>query len=237
VSKNTLGSEYNLNNQAIGQQQVQGENRRNSAIDAARRLYNELLMGGKQRFGGASSAGEAYQSLAGTELQRNNQSIATDYSTFMGQVDMARNSLTERYNQSLQQLELQKQQLLSQAQRDFQDRLLEIDRMKAEAGQNKANARLEALQSLRNQAYQIQLSTAQNQSQLNTAKAQAEQELQNAISSMGANVQQANTAGQTLAQNVPSQYQTGLALGPTQQSAAQQYTGAINPRRQEQLYA
>src|SRR3990167_6756797 len=41
--------------------------RKEDALGAGRRLFNELQMGGQQRFGGASSAGEAYSELTRSE--------------------------------------------------------------------------------------------------------------------------------------------------------------------------
>src|SRR3990167_10766771 len=41
--------------------------RKEDALGAGRRLFNELKMGGQQRFGGASSAGEAYSELTRSE--------------------------------------------------------------------------------------------------------------------------------------------------------------------------
>lgn len=60
TSKGTLTSNLGQSQAQIDQSAQQGEQRHADALTAARRLYQELVQGGQQRFGGASSAGEAY---------------------------------------------------------------------------------------------------------------------------------------------------------------------------------
>lgn len=212
-SRNTLAADKVAGERQLATAEQGGVERKEDAISSARRLYNELQMGGNQRFGGASSAGEAYQALAGRELQRNNQQIATDFSSFMGQIEGARTSINEKYTLAVQNLESQKNRMLSEARRDLQNKLLEIDRQKAMAQQEKANRKLEALQSMRNQIYQIQLASSQGISNAQAIKQQLEGELTTYAQSQSQALQQGTQAGDTFSQGLDMTPQTDLSMG------------------------
>ena len=59
------------------------------------------------------------------------------------------------------QLELFRDQTINEAKREFDNKMLEITRLKSEAESNKANLRLQALQELRNRIYQANLEMQQ----------------------------------------------------------------------------
>lgn len=244
TSRNTLASEKGLSEGEIARQEVAGGQRKEDAQAAARRLYNELITGGQQRFGGASSAGEAYQALSGRELQRNNQTIQQDFGNFMSQIEGARTSLNERFNQGLQQLELQKNTAIDNARREYQNKLLEINRLKAGAAEDKANRRLEALQTLRNQAFEINMAIAQMNNSLTQQKQQADSELENAISLFGQNAMNSQQAQSQFGAQTTTDPVTGLQIGDSGGMGGDQMTytgrirdeenpvtGAITPRR------
>lgn len=237
VSKQNLDINKQSNVRDIDNSQSQGERRKEDALIAARRLFNELSTGGLQRFGGASTAGEAYQALAGRELQRNVQSAQQQFSDFMGQVTTARTKLNEQYTQSLNTLELQKNQALSNARREFDSKMLEITRLKSQAESEKASRRLDALQTLRNQIFQINLTSAEMRSQATSQAQSAASELDNAIQTFSQQTGAANQAGQSFAQNQPTSYQSNLMStnyqNPTQNLS---YTGQINPQRDDELF-
>ena len=211
----------------IAQSQQGGEQRRQDALVAARRLYNELMMGGQHRFGGASSAGEAYGALTGREMQRNTQQIGTDYSTFMGQVATAKNNLKMQYQNSLATLVQQKNDALRQAERDYNDKLLSISRDKSTAAGAKAQNQLSLLQSLRNNVYAINLAQAQNTGTLQNAYAIYAAELANYEKSMGANVSSASAAGSTFNDNTSTNYSSNYSLSNPTYTASNQQTGRI----------
>lgn len=220
----------------IGQSQQQGEQRKQDALTAARNLYNELIMGGNQRFGGASSAGEAYQALAGRELQRNSQQVQTDYSSFMGQVAQARNNLQMQYQNSLASLEQQRQSALNQAQRDFQDKLNQINAMRTEAAQTKATARLNAITDLRNQIFQINVATAQNSQTVQNYARQLHDQLAQYEQQAMSQAQSAQAGQQAFLGQASTNPSSALNMGDgSAQGVPQQYIGMINPNKDQQL--
>jgi len=160
--------------------------RKEDALTAGRRLFGELQMGRQQRFGGASSAGQAYGELTGREFQRGQATTQQAYQNAMTKVTELGANLRERFDSAIFNLETQKNSALNQVRQTFQERLSQIDALRAEAGQNKSTMRLDLLSELRNQVYQINLASVQTQTQLNAQKQNAEQELafiQNAVSS------------------------------------------------------
>lgn len=172
------------NQRQSGLSQLQGQeeaaqNRQMDALAEARRLYDSLMRGYNQRFGGSTSAGQAATEIAGVEQQRQQGGINRDARQTMRQIDVARSEVENNYQTGLMQLEQQKQTAINQANRDFQNKLLEINRMRGELGQNKAQMRLQALQELRAQAYQIEAENRQFQRQLEMMKQESEISLQN----------------------------------------------------------
>lgn len=228
TSKGSLTSNYNLSNSNIDSQAQAGGQRQQDALTAARRLYQELTMGGQQRYGGASSAGEAYQALTGQELQRNSQQINSDYNTFMGQIAQAHQSVDAKYADATKQLESQRQLALNQAQRDFQDKMSQIASLKDQAAGDKASQQLSALQNLRNQIYNINLAVAQNNGTLNNLYSQQKAQLQQAEQALSQQAQGANSNQLSFAANASTNPQTSLTFGNNTPVTVAQPTGNKN---------
>lgn len=228
TSSATLKSNLGQSQSQIDQSAQQGEQRHQDALTAARRLYQELMQGGQQRFGGASSAGEAYAALTGRELQRNQQSIDTQHNDFMGQITMAKQNVQAKYDDAIAQLENQKNLALNQAQRDFQDKLSQISSLKNQAGQNKASMQMQALQELRNQIYNINVATAQNSQAVAQMKSQAEQQLAEFAQQSGLNVNAATSGLNSFSQNTSTNPQTALTFGGGTNNTATTPTGQRN---------
>jgi hypothetical protein len=229
-SAGNLQTNLNQSNAGLDLTAQQGEKRQVDALSAARRLYNDLVQGGQQRFGGASSAGEAYQALTGRQLQQNNQAISSQFNDFMGQVGLARTNIKSKYDTAIKDLETQKNLAFSQAQRDFQNTMSQINSMKNEAGTNKATNQLAALQQLRNQIYNINIASVQNSQALNDLRTQAESGLQDAITNFTGQTGNAANAGTAYSQNTTTNPTSALAFGDTgggSRGFAQ--TGQINP--------
>ena len=108
------------------------------AQTAARRLYNELQMGYRQRFGGASSAGEAAQALTNVEQQR----------------QMAANNRT--YQNAVTQVDTSADSAIQSAQSEFRNQLLSIAQNRTAVESEKLQARRQALSDLSNKVFQIQ---------------------------------------------------------------------------------
>lgn len=220
TSRDSLGRNLATSQAQIDTSAQQGEQRKVDALSAARNLYNELIMGGQQRFGGASSAGEAYQALTGRELQRNNQQIGTDFNSFMSQITMAKQTVQSKFDDAVSQLENQKQQALSQATRDYQNTLAQINSMKSQVAGEKANRQLAALQELRNNIYNINIATAQNSQALNQFKQQQEAELEGAINQFGLQANSAQAGVGNFGAQASTNPQSALSFGggqPAQQ--------------------
>lgn len=214
----------------IDQSQQAGEQRKQDALVAARRLYNELVMGGQQRFGGSSSAGEAYGALTGRELQRNTAQTNTDFSTFMGQVQTAKTNLQTQYENGLRTLEQQRQDALRQAERDYQDKLLSIASDRSQAAGAKANSQLQLLQQLRNNVYAINVAQAQNTGTLQKSLQDAQAQLNQYTAQISPNVGAVNQGQQAFSANTTTAPKTGLAINTAGGSAPTfNPTGAINP--------
>lgn len=189
----------------LQQQSVEGQQRKESALDSARRLYNELMAGGQQRFGGASSAGEAYKTLGATELQRNSGQINQDYGNFMKQVEDQRTNVQNQYSAAVQSLEAQRTSMLNDVMRNFQASLNEINKARTEAGNNKEREKLLVLQDMRNQVYQINLARAQEQKNLDALLQQANTQIEDYV-------RQSYGAQQGFNQNTTTNPETGLGI-------------------------
>lgn len=235
VSRGTLGSNLKQSQTQLDYAGQQGSQRQQDALTAARRLYNDLIMGGQQRFGGASSAGEAYQALTGRELQRNNAQITQDYNTYMGQVSMARQGVQAKYDDAMSQLEQQKNAAINQANRDFNDKLSQINSYRNQAASDKAAQQLNALNKMRDQIYNINVAVAKNSGALNTYKSQAETQLKQMEDSINQSYQAAQGGLNTFSQQTTTNPQTALSFQGAPMAQAYSPTGAIyQPTRKDQ---
>jgi len=207
---------------------TEAKSRKEDALSQARRLFAELQRGNIARFGGTSSAGQAASEIQGQEMQRQFGGTQRDFGKFMQDVQAQQAQIETDYNTALLQQEQAKQNALNQANRDFQAKLLEISRLKAETESNKAMRRLQALQDLRNQVFAVNQQNTQFQQQLEAAKYQQQLQLQ---------AYQQQLAGQTS----PSYIQGGIdfsrAGSTTGANQPINYAGAISSRRPEDLYA
>lgn len=228
----SLATEKAASERQLAEQGTAAGTRKEDALAAARRLYNELLTGGQQRYGGATSAGEAYKALGSKEFQRNAGDIRSQYEGFVQQLESARQSIQERYSVAVQELENQRVSLLNQARRDFQDKLLQIDQLKAELGTNKANMKLQALQELRNQVYQSNLSADQTKAQVDLALQNANLALQEQYKAFQSGVSGVNQSGQSFRQNTTTAPKTGNIIGSAGQGPMSM-VGSISPRRED----
>lgn len=148
-AQNTIGTNQ------IDQQATDAAGVKTDALTAATRLYDELSRGGQQRFGGASSAGEAYGALTAVEQQRRQATIQTAYDGAMQKVAGFKNDLLTRYDDAKQTLTSQISTQLSAASQAFTDAMGAINSQKATAQSEKASNVLTTLQDYRNKVYTI----------------------------------------------------------------------------------
>lgn len=186
-----LGSQRDSAMGTLSGQETSATQRNLEAAAANRRLYSDLKMGYGQRFGGSSSAGQAASEIANVEQQRQQGKLQQSYGDTVRQIEGQKMEIQKSYDNGVMQLEQQKQQAINQVNRDFQNKLLEINKNRADINMNKAQARLGALQNLRNQIFQINVQNMQFKQTLEAQKQQAEQSL----NSYGSTASSATSAG------------------------------------------
>ena len=237
--------DFNINSKMLGNQLAQGQGtlagnekaagvRKEDAMTAARRTFGELQQGGRQRFGGASSAGQAFSELSNRELMRNQGGINTGYESAIQEIAGQKLKLEQDHQMGLMQLEKSKQDSIAKVNSDFQNKMAEIGRMRAETEAAKGQQRLQALQDLRNQVYSIQLQNQQFAQQLAMQKAADSGTLDKYLASLqGATATGAgavNTFGSVAGANTG----TNLAVNPTTKTTAPiSQTGYANPLKKK----
>lgn len=130
IEKGITDQQALLNNKAL--------NTKEDAQSASRRLYSELQQGYKQRFGGASSAGEAAMSLTNNEQQR----------------QMAQNNRT--YQDTVTQIDTSALVAVKDAQSEFRNQLLAITQNRTAVESERLAARRQALSDLSQKVFAIQ---------------------------------------------------------------------------------
>jgi hypothetical protein len=182
---------------SLNMQQKQGQNRKEDALSAARRILQEVGMGALQRFGGSSSAGEAATTLQGVEFQRQAGQTNRQFNDFSEQIGMKMQEVETNFNNGMLQIKQAKDTSIANATRDFQNKLLEIANSRAQIGQAKAQARLDALMNLRNQVFAIQQQNTQFEQ---TLQLQREAQMQS-VQGYGQQVAQSQQGGQQAVQD------------------------------------
>ncbi|MDQ3159352.1 MAG: hypothetical protein M3P98_04450 [bacterium] len=231
ASRGLLGNQRTGANELLSGQQQQTFQSQQAQTGQQRQTLQELQSANQQRFGGSSSAGQAAGELQGREFQKNTFQIGQQAQQAMQQINQQRQVVEREFQQGIQQLEVNKQQAVNQIQRTFQDKLLEINGRRGKTESDRASARMDALQELRNAAYQIDVSRAQFQSQLQMQARQNSASLDNQAQQFLGATDQGRQAVDTYASAPQSAIPEVTNSG---QPGAQQMTGQI--RRPEDLY-
>lgn len=244
-----ITDQYNLNVQDLtgqkqsafdrfGVQEQQAQGRKEDAMSAARRLYQELQQGAQQRFGGASSAGVAAFELAGRESQRQFGNINKEFTGYAQELNNQRNEVERNFTVGIEKLRLETENRRLQAQQEFQSRLNEINRSRSDLYANKAQARLSALQDMRNKIFQIQLMDRQMENQLALQRQNSMAYINNFTSTTANSAGVVDQAYNQAVGNMSTNPQTSLTYG---NSAAtnqpNQYIGQINSRKRDEYFA
>lgn len=203
-----------------------GKAKKEDALAQARRLYGGLQRGNNARFGGTSSAGAAVSEIQGQEFQRQAGSTERDFGRFMQDSNAQLQQIDTDFNAQSLQLETQKQTAINQAQRDFQSKLMEISRLKAETEGNKAMRRLQALQDLRNQVFTVNQQNTQFMQSLEQMKYQQTLEIQKQQQTMGG-MQAPSYVPGNINMTRPGQTTSGQTASP--------YTG-VTSNKPEDMY-
>lgn len=206
--------------QSISNQQNVAGQQEQSALAAARQLYNELTQRNQQAFGGSalSSVGQAAGEILGRGAMQQFGNIRQGaQNTIQGLMTEARN-VSEKATAQLQQLSMQKEAALSEARLAFRDKLSEIDRMRNELKSNRSAMKLDALREFRSNIQAIANQATAFQQSLEAMKYQADLSLRNALSS----TQQQVDLGIQSGQNMLGQQGAGNEIGYNQFGAGQQ---------------
>jgi len=236
TNASALGNQKQSAYTGLDQQKSKATNTYESALADARRQYQEQQIGAQQRFGGSSSAGGAISEIQAREQARQFGNTNRQYTDLVNQVETQRNQVDNEYQTGLLQLEQSKQSAIGNANRDFQNKLLQIANSRAMLGQAKAEARLNALQQLRSEVFAIE---QQNRQFAQTLEAQRQSALlglsnytdftQNSLNNVTNQVD--NTyMNASLGQNTAATGNLGQA------PSSQQYTGAISYRNPNDPY-
>lgn len=223
-----LDASRNTSLQTVATNEQAAEQRRVDALSAARRLYDELMRSGSQRFGGASSAGQAYSELNAQEQQRRMGGIQSDYNTTMTQFENQKSQIEQQYQASIANLQAQTTQFMNEKRRDFDNKLMEISRMRNETEQNKSQMRLEALQQLRNEVFSVNAQALQFKQQLDAQKQAMDYESQQADKRFAQARQEAWNSNAMFAQNASTNPQTGLNIADGGSTAQMNPTGTVS---------
>lgn len=228
VNKQLLGTSLTNAQTGINTQETTGKRATEDAMAKARRVFMEQQIGNQQRFGGSSSAGGAMSELLARNLQSEQGQIgrqATDYTQQIGQL---RQQAQQKFDDSVLQLEQQKQKALNDIQREFDQKMMEIGSNRTQLTSAKAQMKLQALMDLRNQTFAVQQQEAQFKQALQMQLAQSQGSAGAGAGSLAGVQNDANTAGKNYAGTLGSN-QYGLTSDNKQyQSYAQpQYVGSI----------
>jgi hypothetical protein len=195
---NTFTSPYDaqmpLINQAYqeGQgaiQSAQGNARQGevSALDAARNLFSELNARNTQAFGGAqnSSVGQASGELLGRSMMQNFGDIRQNTTNTINNLVQKGIEAKNYYDAQIQNINMQKENALSQAKLAFQEKLDYINSKRFQLQQDKASAKLEALQNFNANVQAIRNQFMSFGQELDAMRTQADLNLRNALAAAG----------------------------------------------------
>ena len=151
--------------------------RKEDVMASSRRLFNELRMGARQRFGGSTSASEAMNTLLGVEQQRQQGQTGREFGQTMQQISRQKSDIESRFQSQLQQLEADNVNSINQANQEFRARLDEVEQNRLLASDAKSEARLTVLQDLRDKAFAINAQRDQFKQQLEANRQQQQLDL------------------------------------------------------------
>jgi len=239
TAKQSLDTKKASGEAMLGEQGTQAQLAKQESENKIRRLYNELTRAGIQKFGGASSAGQGYGELLGVEAQRSNAQTAQEYNTAKREIEVARYQLDQDYQDKILQLQQDKANKEFEAQQNYQDRMSEIDRARAETQSNKAAMKYQALQEFRNQVFQIQWEDYQQKQLLSQQKEAVNRELAMYDQNLNAAT---NAGGQALGAYTSSDVMNPTSNAQLPGSPAtdlndlSQYSGVVNKKDDFDLF-
>ena len=244
VSKGTLDTSKGQAMGTLQESDISARQRQEQSLDAIRRLYSEMQMGYNQRFGGASSAGEAARALAGQEQQRQSGTTRQATSDALRQIETQKVQVEENYKNTLLDLENKKATAINEANRNFQSAILAIDKDLGTAANEKSLAKMNLLKEYKTDLFNIKQQEAAFKANIETMKAQADMQTQSALQQLQASAGQGQSAVNTQMGSTTINPQTGLTMGSNQYNPAvmtgqiskdelQNYLGQIGQSRSD----
>jgi len=232
ASVGTLDAGKAASTREIDQSLAEADSRKQDALSAARRAYQDSLIAGSQRFGGGT-AGQAYGEIASRSMQENMGNARQSYEQAMQKVQDYKAGLEEKYSAGLLQIQNIRDQAKNQARRALDDKLIEIERMRDEAADAKSARRLSALQDYRSQVFDVNNQINQMQMQLQMQLASAGQQADQYAKQFA----DFGTDAMSAAGNVMNDAGFNIdASAPNQGGDALSMVGQVSPKRDE-LYA
>lgn len=214
----------------LGQLATQGrgvQTQKEDALATARRLFTELQRGNMQRFGGATSAGQAASEIQGAEAQRQFGGIGRQANEAFQNIEQAKTDVENQYQSGLLQLKQGQQQALAKIQNDFTNAIMQINNMRAQTEQQKGVAKLQALQNLRQEALQLQSQATQYEQQLNLMREQQKLSIDQYAKTIGAAGTSGTNAYQTYSTQSGQTPSFSQVSGAVAQNLGNQYVGSI----------
>lgn len=231
-----LGGQRQQAQTQLQEQATKGQQAYETALSQARQMYEQLQRGYQQRFGGASSAGQAASEIANVERLRQQGQSYRSLQDINRQVQAGLQSVEQQYNQNLLQLQQNKVAAQNEARRNFEDKLNQINAQRAQLGVNKASQRLQALQDLRTQLLSIEQANRQYQMALDLQKQQNQLTLANSVKGISSITQPTSTLTDNLIKNYISTQPALPVVSQPAQASAQSMTGQANLGRADEFY-
>lgn len=143
-----------------------------TALDSARRLYNELRMGVGQKYGKLSNVGEVANVLLGREQQTQMGKTRSNFQQTVAEVDQARADVESTFKAQDDRLFADSQAASGQANQEFRARLDEVDANRLLASTERSQQKLGLLNDLRDKVFEINATRDQFRKQLEMQKQQ-----------------------------------------------------------------
>jgi len=236
-SFNTLNTSKDQTGRQIAEQDIKADQSRQREEDESRQMYNEMLTGGTQRFGRASSAGQAYEAILGREQQRGVQQIVSRYQDAKRAISDAKIKLQEDFANKKMDLEQKMRETQQNIRMEFSDRLAQIRQMKASTESAKASAKYDALQQYNAQMQNLRMATMQYQQQLALQAQANSQQIAQAESNWENYMGQAINGAQTFDAQTQGAPQSQFGIGPsTNQQMAYTPIGIKKKKEEDSLF-
>jgi len=218
-----LNKQNTLNTIATAKQKA-GQ-RKEDVITSSRRAYGELAMANRQRFGGATSAGDAASELQSIEMQRSLAGAQRGFEDTMREIGTKEVEVENLYQVENRKIDDTITQAKQNAYSEFQNGLLEINRQRATTASEKANRKLLALDQYKNQLFQLQVQQQQYKQQLDAWKYQQDYSLGIYKQQLSDQGQGAGTAYSNFTQNTTTNPTSNMIVGSQSRSQVPTYTG------------